>query len=115
MKHPHREEWVPYLFSEADPETKKRLAAHLNACPDCAAELHGWRMSLQRLDGWKMQETRPWRLPVHRPVFTLAAAALLVLGLGFMGGRWFSAADTRSDLARVKAEAIAASTAETTQ
>ena len=25
MKHPHREEWIPYLFGEADPSTRKRL------------------------------------------------------------------------------------------
>src|SRR5260221_913651 len=97
MKHPHREEWVPYVFSEADPETKKRLAAHLNGCPECAAELHGWRMSLQRLDAWKTPgETARRRLPAFSPGLTLAAAAVLVLGMGFLGGRLFSAsADSR--------------------
>jgi len=96
MKHPHREEWIPYLFRETDPETKKRLAAHLNGCPECAAELHGWRMSLQRLDAWKAPATPRRMLPTLSSGLTLAAAAVLVLGLGFMGGRFFSAsADSR--------------------
>ena len=54
MKHPHREEWVPFLFGESDPEIKKQLAGHLKDCPDCAEELQGWRESLHRLDAWKM-------------------------------------------------------------
>jgi len=90
MKHPHPDEWVPYLFRETDPETKKRLAAHLNSCPECAAELHSWRMSLQRLDAWKVPVVPQRRVPAFSPALTLAAAAVLVLGLGFMGGRLFS-------------------------
>src|SRR5438477_648739 len=82
-----REEGVPYLLNEADPETKKRLAAHLNACPQCAGDVHGWRMSLQRLDAWKVGEMPRRGRPVVSPAFTLAAAAVLVLGLGFLGGR----------------------------
>src|SRR5438270_9877115 len=91
MKHPHRDEWIPYLFGEADPDAKKQLAEHLNACSDCAEELHGWRKSLHRLDGWKMprQKRRPM-LP-RNPLLNLAAAAVLVLGLGFGLGRWVSA------------------------
>jgi hypothetical protein len=91
MKHPHREEWIPYLFRETDPEAKKRLAAHLNACPECAAELHGWRMSLQRLDTWKVPATSRRIMPALSSGMALAAAAVLVLGLGFMGGRLLSA------------------------
>jgi len=90
MKHPHREDWVPYLFGETDPEVKKELARHLNACPECAEELRGWRKSLQRLDVWKAPQPAHRRLPVFSPVFNLAAAAVLVLGIGLGLGRWFS-------------------------
>src|SRR5206468_3956307 len=93
----------PYLFRETDPETKKRLAAHLNACPECAAELHGWRMSLQRLDAWKTPKTPRRIIPAFGPGLTLAAAAVLVLGLGFMGGRLFSAS---VDSRQVRAELV---------
>jgi hypothetical protein len=103
MKHPHREEWIPYLFRETDPETKKRLAAHLNACPECAAELHGWRMSLQRLDAWKTPKAPRRMLPALSSGMALAAAAVLVLGLGFMGGRLFSAS---VDSRHVRAELV---------
>jgi len=92
MKHPDREEWVPYLFGEADLDTRKSLAAHLNACSQCAEEVHEWRKSLQRLDAWKVPppQQRLRRLPAFNPLLNLAAAALLVLGVGFIAGRWFS-------------------------
>ena len=91
MKHPDREEWIPYLFGEADPEAKKKLARHLNACPECAEELRGWRQSLHRLDSWK--SPREQRRPFATPFLNLAAAAVLVLGLGFGLGRWLAPAD----------------------
>jgi anti-sigma factor RsiW len=101
MKHPQREEWIPYLFGEADPEAKKQLAAHLNACPGCAEELAAWRKSLQRLDAWKVPQFQRRRfVPALSPVLNLAAAAVVVLGLGFGLGRWFS---VPSDAGRLRA------------
>ena len=81
MKHPNREEWVPYLFGEADPETKKQLAEHLHGCPRCAEELDGWRRSLHRLDAWAVPRPKRRALPVLSPALNLAAAAVVVLGL----------------------------------
>ncbi len=101
MKHPQREEWIPYLFGEADPEAKKQLAAHLNTCPGCAEELAAWRKSLHRLDAWKVPQLQRRRFaPAFSPVFNLAAAAVLVLGLGIGLGRWFS---VPSDAGRLRA------------
>ena len=91
MKHPEREEWIPYLFGEADPQTKTHLAAHLNACPGCAEELAAWRRSLCRLDAWKTPQSSRRSLSAFHPTLNLAAAAVLVLGLGLGLGRWFSA------------------------
>ena len=39
MNHPNREEWIPLLFGEAEPESKSRLEEHLRSCPACAASL----------------------------------------------------------------------------
>lgn len=90
MKHPHPEEWIPFLFDESEPEAKKRLAEHLKGCPECAEELHGWRKSLHRLDAWPTPRQKRRGMPALKPALNLAAAALLVLGLGVGLGRWFS-------------------------
>ena len=88
MKHPQREEWIPYLFGETDPETKKQLAEHLRGCPGCAEELEGWRRSVGRLDAWTLPRSQRRRLPILSPALNLAAAAVVILGLGLGLGRW---------------------------
>jgi hypothetical protein len=87
MKHPQREEWVPFLFGEATPDAQKNLTAHLEHCPECATELAAWRRSLGRLDHWRLPE--PARRPAAAPAFRWAMAAAIVLGLGF-GLGWLS-------------------------
>ena len=103
MKHPNREEWVPFLFGEAEPEAKKQLAEHLSACRECAEELGNWRKSLHRLDAWKTPRHKRRGMPALTPVFNFAAAALLVLGLGFGLGRWFS---NSADAGQLRAAAL---------
>jgi hypothetical protein len=101
MKHPTRDEWVPYLFGEADPETQAKLAEHLKGCPECAHEIAGWRRSLKRLDAWKLAPPRSAQAAAAAPVLLKwAVAAALVLGLGFGWGRLsvFSAQQVRRDL-----------------
>ena len=90
MKHPQREEWIPYLFGEADAELKKQLASHLSGCPECAVELAEWRKTLRRLDDWKAPELKRRRVHALAPALSLAAAAAIVLGLGVGLGRWFA-------------------------
>jgi len=86
MKHPKPEEWPPYLFGEATPEARHKLADHLQHCPDCAAEIAGWRQSLGKLDRWKLprMRTRSWAAPLRK----WGAAAALLLGAGVGLGRW---------------------------
>lgn len=89
MNHPRPEEWVPYLEGEASPEMRKQLAAHLEACPQCAAELDGWRRSMRRLEKLPFPRSRParqwqaglrvWGLPALR--WGLAAGIVLLLGI----------------------------------
>jgi hypothetical protein len=107
MNHPNREEWIPYLFGEVDPQTRKDLATHLNGCPQCSTEVRDWRRSLQRLDAWKTPPRyNVRRLPAVRPVLNLAAAALLVLGLGFGFGHWFAAPNRAQLQSSLKATLI---------
>src|SRR5438477_10995263 len=109
MKHPNREEWVPFLFGEAEPEAKKQLAEHLSACRECAEELGNGRKSLHRLDAWKTPRHKRRGMPALTPVFNLAAAALLVLGLGFGLGRWFSNSADAGQLRAALASSLKAS------
>jgi len=86
MNHPQREEWVPYLYGEATPEDRRRLKEHLRNCADCRVNLEAWRQSLNCLDAWKLPR-RPVPLESVMPFFKWAAAAALVLAVGFGIGR----------------------------
>lgn len=92
MNHPNSEEWIPWLFDEADAETKARLGAHLQSCPECRRELDGWRRSVARLDAWKLPARRQRRrhLPPMPPI-AWAAAALLIITV-FIAGHLSGAA-----------------------
>jgi len=88
MNHPKQEEWAPYLYGEANAETRRRLKAHLRGCAECREEIEGWQLSRDRLAAWKV----PSRVaPTERfmPVLKWAAVAALLLmpGLGFELGR----------------------------
>src|SRR6267154_4040961 len=88
MNHPKREEWVPYLFGEATPEARHELAEHLQNCPDCTAQIAGWRQSLNKLDRWKLPRMRT-RSAQRAPAFMKwGVAAALLLGAGVGLGRW---------------------------
>lgn len=87
MKHPERQEWVPFLFGEAAPEAKRKLAAHLQSCPQCADEIAGWRRSLGKLDRWQLPPVL-WRRPERVvPAFRWAIAASVALFAGVALGR----------------------------
>jgi hypothetical protein len=87
MKHPEREEWVPFIFNEAEPQTRARLAQHLKDCAECAREVAGWRRSLRRLDRWPLPKPEPMPTPLFQPFLKWALAAALVLGTGMLIGR----------------------------
>lgn len=86
MNHPKREDWVPYLYGEAKPDLRRQLKEHLEGCTECCDELQNWKRSLHQLDAWKLPRTY-LRLDAFMPFMKWAAAALLVLGLGFGFGR----------------------------
>jgi hypothetical protein len=94
MKHPKREEWVPFLFGETTPGAQHELSEHLRGCADCRQEIETWQRSLGRLDAWKLPPVRR-TAPALAPAFTWAAAAALVLLLGFSIGRLSAKADAQ--------------------
>jgi hypothetical protein len=87
MNHPKRDEWIPLLFGEPDAETKARLETHLNSCAQCAAEVNGWRRSVERLDAWKLPRAQPPARTRPRNIVGFAAAAAVVFG-AFVAGRF---------------------------
>ncbi|HWV99877.1 MAG TPA: anti-sigma factor [Candidatus Acidoferrum sp.] len=102
MNHPQHENWVPFLYGEMKPDLQRQLRAHLEVCAECREEVDNWKRSLRRLDAWKLPRSRkPDDLFV--PILKWAAAAMLVLGLGFGVGRISAAgSDAAKDRAALK-------------
>jgi len=102
MNHPKPEEWVPYLYGETRPDTRRQLKAHLKACPECSREIQNWKQSLGRLDAWKVPALRrPGEL--FAPLLRLAAAATVLLSIGFGLGR-FTASKATAERVRAAIE-----------
>ena len=102
MKHPDREEWIPYLWGEASPEVKTQLTKHLEGCTECREQVATWDRTIRKLDSWKLPQ-RSAREPMPQAFVRWAIAAMLVLGIGFGLGRFstyasFDANKLRSDL-----------------
>jgi anti-sigma factor RsiW len=125
MNHPKQNEWLLYLDGEASPEDVKRLLEHLGQCPMCAAEVAGWKRSVQKLQrlpcpaaGQGRPERR--REPLRVSSFVKwGLAAAIVLCMGFAFGRLSAlragsltqtiAAQVREDLRReLRADLLAA-------
>ena len=93
MNHPRPEELLCYLDGGASPEAGERLGKHLESCPECAAELAGWRRSVEKLKCLPLPASQrlapPRRLDSLWPNYflKLAAAAAVVLFLGGAAGR----------------------------
>lgn len=90
MKHPEREEWVPFIFGEIDAGQRRQMESHLEDCTECRDEIQSWRRSLDRLDSWKLQPVAKRRTN-FAPLAKWAAAAAIVLLVGFAFGRMTAA------------------------
>ena len=102
MNHPNGEEWVQYLYHEIKPDLRRQLEGHLQGCPECRQEIQNWKRSLRRLDAWKLPRMTP-PLEALAPFLRWAAAAMLVLGLGFGFGRLTA---RPVDMAKVRAQVV---------
>src|SRR5208282_5780414 len=101
MNHPTQNQWLRYLDGEAAPQDVNRLTEHLQQCPMCAAEVSGWKRSVQKLQ--QMPFPRPGQVRPERrrePLLVGAfvkwgLAAAFVLFVGFAFGRL---SDLRADV-----------------
>jgi hypothetical protein len=104
MNHPEREAWVPFLFGEAAPDARRKLAAHLQSCPQCAAEIEGWRRSLGKLDRWQLPPALSRRPEMFAPAARWALAASLVLFAGVAVGRLTASSGISREQLRAEVE-----------
>src|SRR5213592_1476970 len=103
MNHPTREEWMSYLYDELTAEDHSSLTAHLAVCPDCKTRVSDWRATRTNLDAWQLP-ARPSRVPFQRPLVRWAAAAALMIGIGFGVGRFATPATADADKIRAAIE-----------
>ncbi|HZR15998.1 MAG TPA: hypothetical protein VFE51_01610 [Verrucomicrobiae bacterium] len=81
------------MEGDVSAQDKARLFQHLKECPDCSAELAGWRRSVQKLERLADQDqTRTTARHLKRSfavttVVRWAVAAAIVLYVGFTLGR----------------------------
>jgi anti-sigma factor RsiW len=101
MKHPDNSDWMSYLYDECEVAEWHRLKAHLEQCPTCRERVARWQGVQVQLDTDTALLARPTRVRgVLRFVpHLLAAAALVVVGVGI--GRWTGPgpADIRREVA----------------
>jgi len=99
--HPAPEQWADYLYNELAPEVRASLDKHMSGCAACQRQFAEWRETMTALDAWKVRpRARPFEVLVTYARW--AAAAVLVLGLGWVGGRL--AAPEIPDVLRLRAE-----------
>jgi hypothetical protein len=115
MNHPKREEWIPYLYGEAEPQVRRQLKSHLEHCLECRAELDSWEQSIKRLDAWKLPRAGRQRF-LPAPILSWSAAAAALLLLGYVAGHsTASKADIQSVRAALEPQLRQALTSEMTQ
>jgi len=100
MNHPTSEEWMSYLYNELTAVEHANLASHLAVCPDCQSKVSDWRAARSNLDAWRLPPKHPAVGP-SRSVVRWAAAAAVLLGVGFGIGRLASTTVTAE---KVRAE-----------
>jgi anti-sigma factor RsiW len=102
MNHPKPEEWVPFMSGETNAATRRQLQAHLKECPQCQAQIEGWKRSVSRLHTWKLSRSRK-PLELFLPALKWAVAACLMLAIGFLFGR-YAGSDAVVDKVRARLE-----------
>jgi hypothetical protein len=100
---------MEFLYGELPSGAEQECRSHLESCPACRDQVRGWRETQGRLDTDRASLT-PRIHPVGptwvRPMLQWAAAAVLLLGIGFAVGRSKSPTreDLKNEIARVRDE-----------
>ena len=102
---------MSYLYNEVRPDERARLSAHLRGCAVCAGQIDKWKAAARDLDAWQLRPggaesaTKPGREILLRQTIQWAAAAMILLGAGFLVGRVASAPiDQRRLIAEIAPE-----------
>lgn len=99
MNHPNREQWVPFLFGEAEPKTRDELRRHLKVCPECRNQLETWQRSLGRLDSWRLPAVRHQEARLAPLLqWSLVGSVAILLCVAFMLGRLSLGTTATADL-----------------
>ncbi len=101
--HPTPESWADYLYGELPPDTRAEVDGHLRTCPECQHRLDAWRKTQGALDVWKLATPSRHTNTLPR-VARWAAAAAVVLGIGWLGGRL--SAPPPPDLGQIRAALV---------
>lgn len=89
MNHPSREEWMEFLYEETPRPQRARLKKHLAECAECQARVNDWRACQTKLSLWETTVRKIEAQPSFvQPVFRWALAAILMVGLGWLIGRF---------------------------
>jgi uncharacterized membrane-anchored protein YhcB (DUF1043 family) len=78
---------MEYLYQELPRQTRASLSQHLAVCTTCREQVNSWRGVGQVLSEWRVTTKRSphWAI---QPWLKWGIAALLVLGMGFLIGRF---------------------------
>jgi len=84
---------MSYLYDEVEPDERARLSAHLRGCAVCAGQIDTWQVAARDLDAWQLRPggaesaAGRGREILLRRTIQWAAAAMILLGAGFLFGR----------------------------
>jgi anti-sigma factor RsiW len=96
MNHPTHEELITFLYGEVSTDQKIALQSHLKACGSCRQQMAEWKETGCTLNEWHRVSVGAHGRAPFVTALKYAAAAALVLGLGFLGGRFSTAQDLRT-------------------
>jgi hypothetical protein len=87
MEHPTNEELLAYLEGTDSKEATRRVSKHLKHCAQCATELAGWQRTIQMLGRRDLAQSEQFQPTFRGLVVNWAAAAAVILAIGFGLGR----------------------------
>ena len=93
MMHPGQDEWMDYLYGETTADQRRTLRSHLEECSQCQSDVAGWQDSMKALDGWQFDDKGKTvsKIGLYAgSILRWTAAAVLMIGLGFVAARVFA-------------------------